>query len=90
MDEVLEAMEHAHYVHDVGHVILDNLQFMTSGQGKGYERYGLTEPARIWRYCIKRLSRCRNASYVWRPTGSRSTTERCTCCAPLRRAATCT
>jgi twinkle protein len=38
VDDVLEAMEHAHYVHDVGHVILDNLQFMTSGQGKGYER----------------------------------------------------
>ena len=31
-------MDHAHYVHDVGHIILDNLQFMTSGQGKGYER----------------------------------------------------
>ncbi len=27
------------YVHDVKHVVLDNLQFMTSGQGTGYERF---------------------------------------------------
>ena len=27
------------YVHDVKHVVLDNLQFMTSGQGTGFERF---------------------------------------------------
>ena len=34
VDEVLDAMEYAVYVHDVQHVILDNLQFMMSGHGK--------------------------------------------------------
>ena len=26
-------------MHDVKHVVLDNLQFMTSGQGTGFERF---------------------------------------------------
>ena len=33
VDEVLDAMEYAVYAYDVEHVILDNLQFMLSGQG---------------------------------------------------------
>jgi energy-coupling factor transporter ATP-binding protein EcfA2 len=35
VQEVIEAMEYATYVHDVQHIILDNLQFMLSGQGRG-------------------------------------------------------
>ncbi len=34
VQEVIEAMEYAVYVHDVQHIILDNLQFMLSGQGR--------------------------------------------------------
>ncbi len=33
--EVIDAMDYAVYVHDVQHIILDNLQFMLSGQSKG-------------------------------------------------------
>ncbi len=33
VDQVLDAMEYAVYAYDVEHVILDNLQFMLSGQG---------------------------------------------------------
>ena len=40
---VLDAMEYAVYVNDVEHIILDNLQFMHSGQGKGFERFELLD-----------------------------------------------
>jgi len=36
VDDVLDAMEYAAYVHDVQHIILDNLQFMISRNGKAY------------------------------------------------------
>ncbi|GAM20688.1 hypothetical protein SAMD00019534_038630 [Acytostelium subglobosum LB1] len=39
IDKVLDAMEYAVYVHDVEHIVLDNLQFMLSGQSKGVERF---------------------------------------------------
>lgn len=32
IERVVDAMEYGQYVHDVSHVVLDNLQFMTSGQ----------------------------------------------------------
>lgn len=35
VDDVLDAMEYAAYVHDVEHIILDNLQFMISRQASG-------------------------------------------------------
>lgn len=35
VDDVLDAMEYASYVHDVQHIILDNLQFMISRNGSG-------------------------------------------------------
>lgn len=35
VQEILEAMEYSTYVHDAQHIILDNLQFMLSGQGRG-------------------------------------------------------
>ncbi|KAF2075894.1 hypothetical protein CYY_002785 [Polysphondylium violaceum] len=39
IDKVLDAMEYAVYVQDVEHIVLDNLQFMLSGQGKGIEKF---------------------------------------------------
>ncbi|KAL7553107.1 hypothetical protein ACHAWF_016365 [Thalassiosira exigua] len=35
VDDVLDAMEYAAYVHDVEHIILDNMQFMISRQAAG-------------------------------------------------------
>ena len=35
VDDVLDAMEYATYVHDVEHIILDNMQFMISRQANG-------------------------------------------------------
>jgi len=43
VDEVLDAMEYAAYAHDVEHVVLDNLQFMLSGQGRGYDRFDMQD-----------------------------------------------
>ncbi|KAF0695088.1 Aste57867_14073 [Aphanomyces stellatus] len=39
VDEVLDAMEYAVYAYDVQHIILDNVQFMMSGQGRGYDKF---------------------------------------------------
>jgi twinkle protein len=39
VETVLEAMQHALYAYDIQHVIIDNLQFMTSGQARGSERW---------------------------------------------------
>ena len=33
--QIVDAMDYAVYANDVEHVVLDNLQFMLSGQGKG-------------------------------------------------------
>jgi twinkle protein len=35
LEEVLEAMDYAVYQYDIKHIVLDNLQFMMSDQGKG-------------------------------------------------------
>ena len=35
VEQVLDAMDYAVYMHDVQHVVLDNLQFMLTGQGAG-------------------------------------------------------
>lgn len=45
IDRVIDAMEYASYVHDCSHVLLDNLQFMTSGQGRGASRIEVMEGA---------------------------------------------
>jgi len=45
VDRVLDAMEYANYVQDVSHVLLDNLQFMTSGQGRGMDRFEVMDDA---------------------------------------------
>lgn len=39
VDEVLDAMEYAVYAYDVQHILLDNLQFMMSGQGRGFDKF---------------------------------------------------
>ncbi|CBZ52781.1 hypothetical protein NCLIV_025690 [Neospora caninum Liverpool] len=43
--EVIDAMDYACYVLDVGHVILDNLQFMLSGQARGHEVWDMQNSA---------------------------------------------
>ena len=43
VDQVLDAMEYAVYAYDVEHVILDNLQFMLSGQGNTRSNFGKFE-----------------------------------------------
>lgn len=43
--EVLDAMDYAVYAHDVQHIILDNLQFMLSGQGKGTDKFEMQDRA---------------------------------------------
>jgi len=45
IDEILDAMEYAAYVLDVEHVILDNLQFMTGSQARGYEKFDIMDSA---------------------------------------------
>lgn len=41
--KVLNIIEYSIYAYDVTHIILDNLQFMLSGQGKGFERFELQD-----------------------------------------------
>lgn len=43
VSEVLDVMRHAVYTQDVTHIILDNLQFMLSGQAAGIEKFELQE-----------------------------------------------
>ncbi|KAJ1976142.1 hypothetical protein H4R35_002827 [Dimargaris xerosporica] len=42
---VVDALKHAVYAYDVQHVLIDNLQFMMTGQGRGYEKWDLQEMA---------------------------------------------
>eukprot|EP00177_Eucheuma_denticulatum_P000203 GFKZ01000357.1.p1 GENE.GFKZ01000357.1~~GFKZ01000357.1.p1 ORF type:complete len:793 (+),score=87.92 GFKZ01000357.1:124-2502(+) len=53
---VIETMDYACYVHDCNHIILDNLQFMTSGQVYGREIFGALDHAltQIRGFCTKR------------------------------------
>jgi twinkle protein len=45
IERVLHAMEYSNYVHDCSHILLDNLQFLTSGQGRGYDRFEVMDDA---------------------------------------------
>lgn len=45
IERVLDAMEYGNYVHDCSHVVLDNLQFMTSGQARGYDKFDVMDHA---------------------------------------------
>ncbi len=39
IDDVIDAMEYAVYVHDVQHIILDNMQFMMSRNTRGFSNF---------------------------------------------------
>lgn len=45
VEEVIEAMEYAVYVHDVRHVVLDNLQFMCGGRAAGLDKFQVLDHA---------------------------------------------
>ena len=39
IDDVIDTMEYSAYVYDVQHVVIDNLNFMLSGQGRGFDKF---------------------------------------------------
>lgn len=39
VDKMLAVIEYAIYAYDIGHIVIDNLQFMLSGQARGFDRY---------------------------------------------------
>lgn len=43
VDDVTTMIDYAIYTHDVGHVVIDNLQFMLSGQGRGIDRFEMQD-----------------------------------------------
>ncbi len=44
--DIVDAMDYAVYVHDVQHIILDNLQFMLSrGEKRGFDKYDIQDAA---------------------------------------------
>ena len=45
VEQVLDAMDYAVYMHDVQHVVLDNLQFMLTGQSEKFDRFELQDRA---------------------------------------------
>ena len=45
VDQVLDAMDYAVYMHDVQHVVLDNLQFMLAGQSDKLDKFDMQDKA---------------------------------------------
>jgi len=43
IDEMLNTLDYAVYAYDISHIIIDNLQFMLSGQAKGYDKFDLQD-----------------------------------------------
>lgn len=43
VDRILDTMDYAVYAYDVGHIVIDNLQFMLSGQAAGYAKFDLMD-----------------------------------------------
>lgn len=43
IDQMLNTMDYAVYAYDVAHIIIDNLQFMLSGQAKGVDKFDLQD-----------------------------------------------
>jgi hypothetical protein len=41
--KILNIIDYSIYAHNVTHIVLDNLQFMLSGQGRGFERFELQD-----------------------------------------------
>lgn len=56
IQQVIDAMDYANYVYDCSHIVLDNLQFMTSTQGYGRDRFAVQDHAvsEIRDFCTKR------------------------------------
>jgi len=45
IEKILQTIDYAIYAYDIGHVIIDNLQFLLSGQGRGFERFDIQDDA---------------------------------------------
>lgn len=45
LDKILATIEYSIYAYDISHVVIDNLQFLLSGQGRGIERFELQDEA---------------------------------------------
>ena len=43
IDKILDTMDFATYAYDVGHIVIDNLQFMLSGQALGINKFDLQD-----------------------------------------------
>lgn len=43
IDLVVDAMSHAVYVHDITHVIIDNMQFMMGTSGGSFDRFQIQD-----------------------------------------------
>jgi twinkle protein len=43
VDRILDTMDYAVYAYDIGHIVIDNLQFMLSGQATGYAKFDLQD-----------------------------------------------
>ena len=43
VDRILDTLDFAVYAHDIGHIIVDNLQFMLSGQAAGVNKFDLQD-----------------------------------------------
>lgn len=53
---MIDAMDYATYVYDVRHIVLDNLNFMLSGQGVGFEKFDVQDRAieKLRNFCTKK------------------------------------
>lgn len=45
LDKIMATIEYSIYAYDISHVVIDNLQFLLSGQGRGIERFELQDEA---------------------------------------------
>ena len=45
LDKILSTIDFAIYTYDISHIVIDNLQFLLSGQGRGFEKFDLQDQA---------------------------------------------
>ena len=43
VEALLNTLDYAVYAFDIAHIVIDNLQFLLSGQGKGFERFDIQD-----------------------------------------------
>lgn len=43
VEELIGVLSHAHHVYDIQHIVIDNLQFMLSGQGAALEKWDIQD-----------------------------------------------